>query len=120
MNKERYTGSLMGLAIGDALGAPIEFQQYGKFEPIKDFQGGGMFKLNPGEFTDDTSLALCLSESLISLPLVPCSFLWLSLSVIDNKLLVVTTELFDKLYNLSFPSQKSTILIHIMLSKNFW
>ena len=65
MKKERYTGSLMGLAIGDALGAPIEFQQYGKFEPIKDFQGGGMFKLNPGEFTDDTSLALCLSESLI-------------------------------------------------------
>ena len=62
MNK--YTGSLLGLAIGDALGAPIEFSKPDKFEPINDFVGGGHFKLKPGEFTDDTSLALCLAESL--------------------------------------------------------
>ena len=62
MNK--YTGSLLGLAIGDALGAPLEFTKPGTFQPITDFHGGGMFKLNAGEWTDDTSMALCLAESL--------------------------------------------------------
>ena len=32
--------------------------------PIYDFHSGGMFKLNAGEFTDDTSMPLCLLESL--------------------------------------------------------
>jgi ADP-ribosylglycohydrolase len=61
---ERYRGSLLGLAIGDALGAPLEFQQYGSFTPIDDMIGGGIFKLRPGDWTDDTSMALCLAESL--------------------------------------------------------
>ena len=61
---DRIHGSLLGLAIGDALGAPIEFSKPGSFKPIKDFHSGGMFKLNAGEFTDDTSMALCLAESL--------------------------------------------------------
>ena len=65
MNVDIFKGSMLGLAIGDALGAPVEFKKAGKFEPIDDFQGGGMFKLNPGEFTDDTSMALCLAESLM-------------------------------------------------------
>ena len=60
----KYKGSLLGLAVGDALGAPLEFSKPDKFEPINDFVGGGHFKLKPGEFTDDTSLALCLAESL--------------------------------------------------------
>jgi len=63
-NINRMHGSLLGLAIGDALGAPIEFSKPGSFTPINDFHSGGMFKLNPGEFTDDTSMALCLAESL--------------------------------------------------------
>ena len=65
MKENRYTGSLLGLAVGDALGAPIEFKKPGSFTPVKDFMGGGKFNLEPGEFTDDTSLALCLAESLI-------------------------------------------------------
>jgi len=64
VNKNKYTGSLLGLAIGDALGAPLEFAKPGSFQAIDDFHGGGMFKLNAGEWTDDTSMALCLAESL--------------------------------------------------------
>lgn len=62
---ERYRGSLFGLAIGDALGAPLEFKDPGTFEPVTDMVGGGVFKLKPGDWTDDTSMALCLAESLI-------------------------------------------------------
>ena len=61
----KFQGSLMGLAIGDALGAPLEFFKPGTFTAVNDFTGGGMFNTNPGEFTDDTSLALCLAESMI-------------------------------------------------------
>ena len=64
MELDRIHGCLLGLAIGDALGAPLEFSKPGSFKPINDFHGGGMFKLNAGEFTDDTSMALCLAESL--------------------------------------------------------
>ena len=64
MDRNKFSGCLIGLAIGDALGAPIEFKTVGSFKPVNDFIGGGMFNLNPGEFTDDTSLALCLAESL--------------------------------------------------------
>lgn len=62
----RYTGSLLGLAIGDAIGAPVEFMRPGTFKPVSDMQGGGHFRLPPGYWTDDTSMALCLAESLIS------------------------------------------------------
>ncbi|MFP4655371.1 MAG: ADP-ribosylglycohydrolase family protein [Methanohalobium sp.] len=62
---ERYKGALMGLAVGDALGAPLESKPPGTFEPINDMIGGGVFGLKPGEWTDDTSQALCLAESLI-------------------------------------------------------
>src|SRR6266850_31511 len=61
----RYRGSLLGLAVGDALGTTLEFQARGTFEPIDDIEGGGPFNLKPGEWTDDTSMALCLAESLI-------------------------------------------------------
>jgi len=63
---ERYHGSLLGLAIGDAMGVPLEFRQPGTFAPVKEMIGGGPFHLKPGEWTDDTSMALCLAESLIS------------------------------------------------------
>ena len=61
----RYRGSLLGLAVGDALGTTIEFKSPGTFTPIKDIVGCGPFRLKPGEWTDDTSMALCLAESLI-------------------------------------------------------
>lgn len=55
---------LLGLAVGDALGTTLEFRRPGTFEPISDMVGGGPFGLAPGEWTDDTSMALCLAESL--------------------------------------------------------
>jgi len=64
--KNRYRGSLLGLAVGDALGATLEFRLPGTFEPITDMVGGGPFCLEAGEWTDDTSMALCLAESLIA------------------------------------------------------
>lgn len=63
--EDRMYGSLLGLAVGDALGAPVEFYLPGTFTPVEDFRGGGAHNLNPGEWSDDTSLALSLSESLI-------------------------------------------------------
>jgi ADP-ribosyl-[dinitrogen reductase] hydrolase len=61
----RFRGSLLGLAVGDALGAPVEFEPRGSFPPITGLRGGGPFNLKAGDWTDDTSLALCLAESLI-------------------------------------------------------
>jgi hypothetical protein len=60
---DRYRGSLLGLAAGDALGTTLEFRRPGSFRPISDMVGGGPFNLNPGEWTDDTSMALCLAKS---------------------------------------------------------
>lgn len=62
---ERYRGSLLGLAVGDAVGTTLEFQLPGTFTPIQDMVGRGPFGLKPGQWTDDTSMALCLAESLI-------------------------------------------------------
>src|SRR4051812_46076768 len=64
--RDRYRGSLLGLAAGDALGTTLEFRAPGTFEPVTDIVGGGPFHLRSGEWTDDTSLALCLAESLVS------------------------------------------------------
>jgi ADP-ribosyl-[dinitrogen reductase] hydrolase len=63
--RDRYRGALLGLAIGDALGTTLEFKAPGTFKPITDMIGGGPFGLQPGQWTDDTSMALCLAESLI-------------------------------------------------------
>ena len=62
---ERYRGSLLGLVIGDAVGTTLEFKSPGTFATIEDMVGGGPFQLAPGQWTDDTSMALCLAESLI-------------------------------------------------------
>jgi len=62
---ERYRGAIIGLAAGDALGTTLEFKPPGTFSPITDIVGGGPFRLDPGQWTDDTSMALCLAESLI-------------------------------------------------------
>lgn len=62
---ERFLGTLIGLACGDAIGATLEFRERDKFPLLTDMIGGGKFKLKPGQWTDDTSMALCLAESLI-------------------------------------------------------
>lgn len=64
-DQDRARGALLGLAVGDALGARVEFKRPGSFEPVQDMLGGGVFDLAPGEWTDDTSMALCLAESLL-------------------------------------------------------
>jgi ADP-ribosyl-[dinitrogen reductase] hydrolase len=64
-NAGRVMGSLVGLACGDAVGTTLEFMRPGSFTPITDMVGGGPFSLLPGQWTDDTSMALCLAESLL-------------------------------------------------------
>ena len=61
----RARGALLGLAVGDAIGTTVEFQRRGSFPEVTDMVGGGPFGLKPGEFTDDTSMALCLGASLL-------------------------------------------------------
>ena len=62
---DRYRGCLLGLAVGDAIGTTVEFKPRGSFVPVTDMTGGGVFNLKPGQWTDDTSMALCLAESLV-------------------------------------------------------
>ena len=62
---DRFRGCLLGLAAGDAVGTTAEFMPRGSFPPITGMQGGGPFALNSGEWTDDTSMALCLAHSLV-------------------------------------------------------
>lgn len=59
-------GALLGLAVGDALGAAVEFKPPGSFKPVTDYRAGGPHGLGPGEFTDDTSMALALADSIAS------------------------------------------------------
>lgn len=63
--KDRYLGCLLGLACGDAVGTTVEFMARGTFPPVTDMVGGGPFGLPVGAWTDDTSMALCLAESLV-------------------------------------------------------
>ena len=63
--EDRAVGALLGLAAGDAVGTTLEFKAPGTFEPIIDMVGGGPFRLPAGAWTDDTSMALCLAESLV-------------------------------------------------------
>jgi ADP-ribosylglycohydrolase len=57
----RYQATLLGLAVG----AAVEFESPGTFRPVTDMVGGGPHRLRPGEWTDDTSMALCLAASLV-------------------------------------------------------
>ena len=57
--------ALLGLAVRDAIGTTVEFEPRGSFAPLTDMVGGGPFNLLPGQWTDDTSMALCLASSLL-------------------------------------------------------
>ena len=65
VDNAKLTGCLLGLAVGDALGCTLEFKKPNTFEPITTIVGGGVHKLKAGQWTDDTSMALCLAQSLI-------------------------------------------------------
>ncbi|RMO75466.1 ADP-ribosylglycohydrolase protein [Pseudomonas syringae pv. maculicola] len=62
---DRAKGGLLGLAIGDAVGTTLEFLPRDRSH-VHDMVGGGPFRLNPGEWTDDTSMALCLADTYLA------------------------------------------------------
>jgi ADP-ribosyl-[dinitrogen reductase] hydrolase len=63
---DRQRGTLLGLAVGDALGAAVEFDMPRTFPAVTGYRGGGPHGLSPGEWTDDTSMALALADSIAS------------------------------------------------------
>lgn len=73
--RQRALGLVVGGAVGDALGAPFEFKAAGLYsatfpEPVLggrgEMTGGGSFGWAPGEFTDDTQMAMVLARSLLA------------------------------------------------------
>jgi ADP-ribosyl-[dinitrogen reductase] hydrolase len=64
--RDRARGALLGLACGDTVGAQVEFMPRDSFPPVRDMVGGGFHRINPGDWTDDTSMAACLAESLVT------------------------------------------------------
>jgi ADP-ribosylglycohydrolase len=64
--RERFLGTLLGLAIGDAVAAPTQYRRPGTFVPVGDLIGGGPFALPRGGWSDDTAMALCLADSLLA------------------------------------------------------
>jgi ADP-ribosylglycohydrolase len=62
---DRAKGCLLGLAVGDAVGTTLEFLPRDR-SYVQDMVGGGPFKLKAGEWTDDTSMALCLADTYLS------------------------------------------------------
>jgi ADP-ribosylglycohydrolase len=62
----RAIGCLVGLALGDALGAAVEFQAPGTFPPVSGIRGGGPHGLAAGQSTDDTSMAPALADSTLA------------------------------------------------------
>ena len=64
-NTEFAKSTLLGLACGDALGTTVEFRRRDTFPLHTEMTGNGAFNVKPGEWTDDTSMALCLAQSLV-------------------------------------------------------
>ncbi len=64
--RDRFLGALLGLAVGDAVAAATQFRRPGTFTPVGDMLGGGPFDVPRGGWSDDTSMALCLADSLLA------------------------------------------------------
>ena len=71
--QDRIRGALYGVAVGDALGAPLEFMtaeeilaKYGA--PVREMVGGGWLSVVPGEVTDDTQMTLAVAEGIAENP----------------------------------------------------
>ncbi len=63
---DRSIGALLGLAIGDALGAPFEGRGRDSYARVSDYASGGVHGIARGAWTDDTAMAICLAESLLA------------------------------------------------------
>jgi len=67
MNQDKAIGMYMGLFIGDALGAPLEFIPTDEIsEVLSEMTGGGVHDTKPGEWTDDGAMAVCISDAYIT------------------------------------------------------
>jgi ADP-ribosylglycohydrolase len=64
LTTDRRQGAIIGLAVGDALGAAVEFESPGTFPEVTGYRAGGPHRLEPGQWTDDTSMALALADSI--------------------------------------------------------
>lgn len=68
----RYEGALLGVAVGDALGAPLEFMQAEdikkKYGTVRDMLSGGWLNVIPGEVTDDTQMTIAVAEGIKANP----------------------------------------------------
>jgi len=64
--KDQILGGILGLAVADAVGVPVEFQSREslRLNPVTDMKGYGTYNQPPGTWSDDTSLTLCLLDSL--------------------------------------------------------
>jgi ADP-ribosyl-[dinitrogen reductase] hydrolase len=65
---DRARGAMLGLAVGDALGTTLEFSVRDEHPHHAEMTGGGPFRLKPGQWTDDTSMALALADSFVAHP----------------------------------------------------
>ena len=77
MRHDKIRGVLYGVAVGDALGAPVEFMsaekinaEYGR---VTEMLGGGWLNVSPGEVTDDTEMTLCVARGIKKNPKEPVS-----------------------------------------------
>jgi len=65
--RSRAAASFLGFAVGDALGAPVEFMTSGeiasRFGVLREMVGGGWLRLKPGQVTDDTEMSLCIARA---------------------------------------------------------
>ncbi len=66
----RARAAFLGCAIGDALGAPVEFMTAAeiraKYGVLKEIVGGGWLRLKPGQVTDDTEMSLCIARAVVA------------------------------------------------------
>src|SRR5450432_510207 len=67
--RERARAAFIGMAIGDALGATVEFMTASeiaaKYGIFREIIGGGWLRLKPGQVTDDTEMALCIARAIV-------------------------------------------------------
>jgi ADP-ribosyl-[dinitrogen reductase] hydrolase len=67
--RDRARAAFIGMALGDALGATVEFMTApeiaAKYGTFKEIIGGGWLRLKPGQVTDDTEMALCIARAIV-------------------------------------------------------
>jgi ADP-ribosylglycohydrolase len=95
--RARVVGAFVGLAAGDALGVPVEFEPRASREadPVRGMRGGGTWRLKAGTWSDDTSLALCLAESIVERGFDPQDSGLRSLAWMDDGLWTANGSVFD-------------------------